>query len=131
MSHADPDILAASLEAVAERVGDPAALVYGRLFSRFPEMEALFVRDVTGAVRGEMLAMTFQCLMARHGGFEDNMVRAERMNHDGFGVPAEAFLSFFPILKETCQEVLGEGWTPEVEAAWRARLTEIAEALGS
>ena len=46
------EILAGSLEALAERVGDPADQVYARLFEAYPEMEALFVRDTTGAVRG-------------------------------------------------------------------------------
>ena len=57
------EIVTASLEALAERVGDPAPQVYARLFAAYPEMEALFVRDTTGAVRGEMLALTFECLL--------------------------------------------------------------------
>jgi hemoglobin-like flavoprotein len=45
-----------SFEIAAERAGDITPLVYQRLFAQHPEMEALFVRDTTGAVRGEMLA---------------------------------------------------------------------------
>lgn len=118
------ELIEASLELLAERVGDPGPQVYARLFAEFPEMQALFVRDTTGAVRGEMLAMAFQCLldMAGSGGgpglYAANMIAAERVNHEGVGVPPEAFARFFPIISETCRELLGEAWTGEVDAAW-------------
>ncbi|HEY0438024.1 MAG TPA: hypothetical protein VGC92_15395, partial [Phenylobacterium sp.] len=70
----------ASLEALAERVGDPTAQVYARLFAEFPQTEALFVRDSNGAVRGEMLAVAFQCLldMGGAGAYAANLIAAER-----------------------------------------------------
>ncbi len=103
-------------------------MVYARLFATFPEMEAEFWRDTTGAVRGEMLAVAFQCLLDLDGGYGANLIRAERVNHEGFGVPPEAFQSFFPIVMETCREVLGEAWTAQTQAAWDERLRRI-EAL--
>ncbi|MBS0363029.1 MAG: globin [Proteobacteria bacterium] len=121
------EIISQSLELLAERVGDPAPQVYARLFAAYPEMEAMFVRDVTGAVKGEMLAMTFQCLMDLDGGYAANMIAAERVNHDAFGVPHEVFGRFFPLLAETCRELLGDAWTPPVERAWAAALARIAE----
>jgi hemoglobin-like flavoprotein len=120
------DAVSRSLEAVAERVGDPAPLIYARLFATFPEMEALFVRDVTGAVRGEMLAMAFQCLLDLQGSYGANLIRAERVNHDGFGVDPEAFASFFPIVRDICREALGDAWTPDIARAWDERLAQVA-----
>ena len=90
-------------------------------------MEALFVRDTTGAVKGEMLAMAFQCLMDLDGTYAANMIAAERVNHDAFGVPHEVFGRFFPMLAQTCRELLGETWTADDEAAWAAALARIAE----
>ncbi|HEY3951428.1 globin [Phenylobacterium sp.] len=121
------EIIAQSLEIVAERAGDPAPQVYARLFAAYPEMEAMFVRDTTGAVRGEMLAMAFQCLLDLDGAYAANMIAAERVNHDAFGVPHEVFGRFFPLLAQTCRELLGEAWTAEMDAAWRAALGRIAE----
>jgi hemoglobin-like flavoprotein len=122
------EIVAASLEALAEKVGDPARQVYARLFAEHPDMEALFVRDTTGAVRGEMLAMAFECLLdiGGTGAYAANLIAAERVNHEGVGVPAHAFGRFFPILAQTCRELLADGWTGEVDAAWADLLSKIA-----
>ena len=59
------DPFAASLEALTARVGDPAPLVYARLFARHPETEALFLMDKGGLVRGQMLATAFEALLDR------------------------------------------------------------------
>jgi hemoglobin-like flavoprotein len=122
------EIVAGSLELLAERVGDPAPQVYARLFAEYPEMEALFVRDTTGAVRGEMLAMAFECLldMGGAGAYAANLIAAEQVNHEGVGVPHEAFGRFFPIVARTCRDLLGEAWTGEVDAAWAELLARIA-----
>ncbi len=110
---------------MAERAGDPAPAIYARLFAEFPDAKALFVGDTTGAVRGEMLAVAFQCLLGLDGGYGANFIAAERVNHDAFGVEADAFARFFPIVRDVCRELAGEGWTPAVDAAWDARLARI------
>lgn len=119
------DLVERSLELLAERAGDPAPLIYARLFSALPGSEALFGDDVGGAVRGEMLAVAFQCLMDPDGAYTANLVVAERMNHDDWGVPPEHFARFFPILRDVCREVLCADWTPEIETAWAARLAKL------
>jgi hemoglobin-like flavoprotein len=111
----------ASLELVAERVGDPAPLIYERLFAAFPETEEQFFRDHDWKIRGEMLAMAFQCLLGG-ASYAENPMRAERVNHEGFGIDPAAFVSFFPIVRETCREVLGSEWTEAVDRAWAERL---------
>lgn len=125
-------LVAASLETLAERVGDPAPQVYARLFAEYPQMEALFVRDTTGAVRGEMLAVAFECILhiGGAGAYAANLIAAERVNHEGVGVPPEVFGRFFPLLAETCRELLGEAWTPPVEVAWQELLTRLDRISG-
>jgi hypothetical protein len=125
MTLAEEDPVARSLELVAERFGDPAPEIYRRLFQAFPEAEALFWRDTTGAVRGEMLAMAFGCLLDLDGPFEANLLKAERGNHEGFGVAPDAFAAFFPIVRDVCRDLLGADWTPEVDRAWRERLARL------
>lgn len=72
--------------------------------------------------------MVFTCLMDPAGPYQANLVKSERVNHDGFGVPPERFDRFFGIVKETCRELLGDDWTPEVEAAWSAQIRQVLAA---
>jgi hemoglobin-like flavoprotein len=119
---------AQSLELLAERLGDPAPHVYARLFERFPEVEAEFVRDKDGAIRGEMLAVAFQSLLELDASWGATLIRAEVTNHDNFGVPPDRFRAFFDVLHDVCRDALGEAWTAEIAAAWDDRLRRV-EAL--
>jgi hypothetical protein len=118
------ELIAASLE----QVGDPADEVYARLFAEFPETRERFCRDVNGAIRAEMLTMVFDCLMNPAGPYQLNLVRAERVNHDGFGTSAEVFDRFFRIVRDVCRERAGEAWTPRTDAAWEAQIERVLDA---
>lgn len=124
------DAIAASLELVAERCGDPTELVYDRLFARQPEMKALFLGDQSRQARGQMLNMVLDTLtnMAAGETWAGNMIRAERINHDQIGVPFDVFATFFDVVHETFREAGGAAWTPEMEAAWTDVLTRAAAA---
>jgi hemoglobin-like flavoprotein len=125
----ETNLVAASLEALAENDADPTAAVYQRLFARSPEMEALFVNDIRGAARGEMLAMVFETLLdlAQAGYYAPNMIRAEIVNHENLGVPPVVFASFFPVVMETVREKLGDAWTGETQAAWDQLLGQLED----
>ncbi|TAL32116.1 globin [Phenylobacterium sp.] len=130
MGDTTTDIVTRSLERLAERVGDPTPQVYQRLFARLPQAEARFARDVTGDIKGEMLSMVFGCLMDPAGPYQVNLVKSERVNHDGYGTPNHEFDSFFQIVKETCRDLLGSDWTAAEEEAWNtqiARVTSITQ----
>ncbi len=114
-----------SLELMAERDLDPSPAVYARLFAELPQTEERFARDTSGAIRAEMLTMVFNCLMDPGGPYQLNLVRAERVNHDGFGTPNAEFDQFFRIVHETCRELVGDDWTPDFEAAWSVRIGDI------
>ena len=127
----DTDIIANCLELVAERAGDPAPLVFQRLFADNPELEALFVRDTAGLVRGEMLAVTLEALLDCAGGdaYAVSLVEIERVNHVGLGVEPEVFDTFFRVVMTVFREILGEDWTIEMDAAWHRVLTRVPHAL--
>ena len=129
--HADP--ITVSLEALAEAVGDPTRLVYARLFAEAPEMEALFIRDTNGAVRGQMLQQVFEALMDHVGGktYSAHLIRAEVVNHEHLGVPPAVFAGFFRTVMETVREAIGPRWTPETDAAWSALLAEFDAMLAA
>ena len=117
----DLALIEASLERVADRLGDPAPLVYARLFAAYPELEALFTADKLGLVRGNMLQVTLECLLDFAGprAYARHFVGSERVNHQGVGVPCEMFDHFYQTVIATFRDALGDAWTPETEAAWQ------------
>ncbi len=127
----DAAAITRSLELVAER-GDPAPLVYARLFAAHPAMEKLFVRDVDGGVRGNMLAEALSAIMDFIDGdaYGGNLFRIEIVNHENLGVPREVFPAFFAAMRGAFAEIAGADWTPEIDAAWRELLVRIDAALG-
>jgi hemoglobin-like flavoprotein len=121
-------VIEESLERLAERAGDPTQAVYARLFARYPETEALFVRDVDGAVKGEMLAKVFEIALDLSGAnvYAANFIACEVVNHEGVGVPRETFPDFFDAAVEAFAELLGPDWTPAYAAAWAGLIARVA-----
>jgi hemoglobin-like flavoprotein len=126
----DSALITHSLELVAEK-GDPAPLVYARLFATHPQMEALFVRDTSGAVRGNMLTEALTALLdfADRDAYGGNLMRAEIVNHENLGVPREVFAAFYATIRDTFAELLGAAWTNDIDAAWKDLLSRIDAAL--
>jgi len=118
----DPSLIERTLEIAAERAADLTPRVYARLFAAHPDMEALFVRDTNGAVRGEMLARVFEMILdfIDRRTYAAQMIQCEVITHEGYGVPPEVFGVFFETVAETLRDVVGPDWTEDVEAAWRA-----------
>lgn len=121
------EVIERCLEAVAERVGDPSEIVYRRLFELAPDLEALFVRDTDGAVRGQMLQQVFETLLDLVGSnhYAEVLIGTEWLNHQNLGVPARQFELFFEAMIASFRDVLGPQWTPETDAAWRAVMARI------
>ena len=115
----------------AERCDDLTPLVYRRLFSAHPELEAVFVMDRTGAARGSMLAWVIKALLDFVGErqYGRNLIQAEAVNHVGLGVAPQQFRIFFGTLAQTLQEVLGPDWSAEMDAAWQHLLAELDECM--
>lgn len=127
MAVMNAELITQSLEMAGERCADPTGLVYRRLFAAQPEMEALFVRDTDGSVRGQMLYQVIETMLDYIGGrhFARGMIRAEVVNHENLGVPPQVFASFFAVVMETFREILGDDWTPAMGAAWAELLGEL------
>lgn len=116
-----------SLELVAERCPDLTPLVYARLFEQHPKMQALFWRDTTHAVKGEMLAKVFEIILDFIGEnlYAAHMIQCEVVTHAGYDVPPDIFRVFFGIVADTIREQLGDGWTQEFDEAWTKLLREL------
>lgn len=123
----DRALIERSLQIAAERGGDLTAAVYARLFRERPEIEAMFVMDTDGAVRGEMLSRVFDAILDFIGerAYAQNWISAEATTHEGYLVPREDFARFFEIVGETVRDACGERWSVETEAAWSALLAAV------
>jgi hemoglobin-like flavoprotein len=116
-----------SLELVSERCLDLTPLVYARLFAEHPKMEALFWRDTTHAVKGEMLSKVFEVILDFIGEnlYAAHMIQCEVVTHAGYDVPPEVFRVFFRTVADTIREQLGSDWTQEIDAAWSKLLRDL------
>ncbi|MGV8996996.1 MAG: globin [Parvibaculaceae bacterium] len=127
-SKIDASLVIQTLELVAERVGDPTSLVYAQLFKTQPEMEAMFINDKDGSVRGHMLSEALDGIMDFVGArnYADNLIRAEIINHENLGVPPDVFATFFTVIRDAFRQALGAEWTKEMETTWNVLLSEIS-----
>ena len=119
-----------TLEKVAQRVGDPAPLVFARLFAEAPELQSLFASDASGAVRAEMFLRALECLQDAAGArlYGSALVAAEHTTHQSYGVPTAMFQRFFVILVDVLRDTLGPDWTPEIDQAWAQALQAVGGA---
>lgn len=124
---ADADAIERSLEIAGERGGDLTAAVYARLFERQPEMKALFWRDTSDAIKGEMLMRVFEAILdfIRARQFADHLIQTEVVTHAGYDVPPTVFATFFGLVAEIVREACGPAWTPAMTEAWRRTLADL------
>ena len=127
MSYSYSAAVEASLDALAERDIDPTVAVYERLFSRQPDMKALFWRDADGSIKGEMLSRVFAAVLDFIGErrYAGHMIGTELVTHEGYDVPREVFATFFGVVAETLKDLLAADWTPEMDGGWRQMLVDI------
>jgi len=128
----DVEIITETMERVAKRVSDPMPLIFERLFAELPEVEALFVRDKGGLVRGQMFQVTMESLLDFLGdrSYGANLIQIERVNHQGLGVAPEMFDRFYFTVMETFKEILGADWTAEMETVWVRVIGELTGQSG-
>jgi hemoglobin-like flavoprotein len=123
----DAEPITRSLEIAAERAGDLTPAVYARLFAAYPDMEALFIRDTDGAVRGEMLARAFEAILdfIDRRAYAAHLIQCEVVTHEGYGVPPRVFGRFFEVVAETVRIAVGADWSGSMQSAWAELLTEL------
>ena len=122
-----------SLDRIGAMGIDPTAEIYRRLFAARPDLEALFVLDIDGAARGNMLAKALDCLLDLAGprAFGAAFILAEAINHEGIGVTREAYLHFFECIADVVRETNRQSWSDADEEAWRQALNEVCRLLAS
>jgi hemoglobin-like flavoprotein len=123
----DAAIITATLDKVVQRVGDPVPIVFAHLFRETPEIEALFIRDSDGLVRGQMFQVTMESLLDYLGNrsYGANLIQIERVNHVGLGVDPEVFDRFYFTVMGAFREILGTDWTTEIDVVWTRVIGEL------
>ncbi len=90
-------------------------------------MKALFWRDATGAIQGEMLMRVFEAILdfIRARQYADHLIQTEVVTHAGYDVPPDVFATFFGLVAEVVEETCGPEWTPAMADAWRRTLADL------
>lgn len=124
----DRTVILETLQSVADRQGDPIALIYRRLFAAHPELEALFHMDRDGGVRASMVQQGFECILDYVGPrlVAAPIISAARVHHEGYGVPAGRFDDFFVAMRDAFRDIMGDDWSAAMEAQWAVLLREFA-----
>jgi nitric oxide dioxygenase len=103
-----------------------AQMFYARLFEIAPEVRALFKNDMDD--QGRKLMMTLSVVVNGLGRLDEIAPVARRLaiRHVDFGVEAKHYAPVGASLLWTLGQALGDGFTPEVEAAWTAAYTTLS-----
>ena len=127
MKPGDAEAITDSLERAAALCDDLTPPVYARLFAAHPAMEALFVADRSGQVRGEMLARVIEAILdfAGERKYAATLIQTEVVTHAGYDVPPDVFGVFFGTVAETLRDLLGDHWTADIDAAWTRLLADL------
>ena len=120
-----------SFELAAERCADLTPLVYQRLFRAHPEAQAMFRTEGSNLVKGSMLAMAIEAMLdfAGQRQCQFRMIACEVSSHDAYGTPRELFFAFFGVIAEVLRELLGEDWSPQMDAAWQKLLADLRDVV--
>ena len=117
--------------AAVEPIADTAAgLFYRRLFELDPAIERLFRRtDMAG--QRKILMQTLTVVVKRLDKLDQIVpaVQALGRRHAGYGVREAHYATVGEALVWTLEQGLGEGFTPDVRAAWTAAYTTLATVM--
>jgi len=121
------ELIAVSLELAAARCEDLTPLVYERLFRSHPETRTMFHTDGSALVKGSMLELALEAILDFAGGRKaaHRMIYCEVQSHEAYGTPHDLFGVFFNAIADTVRDLVGDDWTPGIEAAWRELLADL------
>jgi hemoglobin-like flavoprotein len=125
LTAADP--ITASLELAAARCDDLTPVVYDRLFRQRPETRAMFRTEGSHLVKGSMLQLALDAILDFTGERKAShrMIFCEVQSHEAYGTPPELFGVFFAVIADCLRELLGNDWSPAMEAAWTRLLADL------
>ena len=123
-----PGCIDQSLERLVELAGDPQKEIYSLMYSRYPDLESLFVLDKDNSVRGAMLntAVEFVLAYCDKGVINKSDLATWRSHHLEYGVEEDIFGVFFELIRDCVRDKLGSEWTEHMASRWQEFLQEVA-----
>lgn len=106
-----------------------AALFYARLFELDPSLRPLFRGDLPSQGRKLMQALTLAVTTLDRMGTLLPILRQLGVRHVGYGVRDHHYATVGNALLWTLRQGLGNAFTTEVEAAWAALYTLVADTM--
>ena len=123
-----PGCIDQSIERLVELAGDPQKEIYSLMYSRYPDLECLFVLDKDNSVRGAMLqtALEFVLAYSEKGVINKGDLASWRSHHLEYGVEEDIFGVFFELIRDCVRNKLGSEWTEQMASRWQEFLQEVA-----
>ena len=120
MSPEQIELVERTFAAVRPHLAEVAADFYRRLFATDPSAVALFSSDP--ALQQAKLGEELERILLSIRRFDDVRARAQApgVRHAGYGVRAGHYGTAGAALLAAVATALGDGWTAEVERAWRS-----------
>ncbi len=118
------EAMLASLELAAEKSGDIAPAIYDRYFERCPDSRAIMFHT-DEYMRGRMLGEVFRLFMSEGVAEEREYLAFETTNHRAYGAAPHMYENVLLAVRDVVQNVLGDDFTAEVNAAWERRVSEL------
>ncbi len=117
-----------SIERLVELADDPQKEIYSLMYSRYPDLERLFVLDKDNSVRGAMLqtALEFVLAYSEKGVINKGDLASWRSHHLEYGVEEDIFGVFFELIRDCVRDKLGSEWTEQMASRWQEFLQEVA-----
>ncbi|MCC9600671.1 globin domain-containing protein [Stieleria sp. JC731] len=118
MSPEEIELVQSSWEKVKPISEQAAELFYGKLFELDPSLKPLFKGDMKE--QGKKLMATLNLAVVSLTKLEEILPAVQDLGrrHVKYGVPDESYQTVAQALLWTLEQGLGDGFTPEVKAAW-------------
>ena len=129
MTPAQQDLVRKSFEQLKPRAFEVADLLYKKLFELEPKAEKLFRGDMKE--QKEKLMRMLQIAIENidnHAELQPMLFNLGRIHHS-YGVEGNHFISFQESLMFALRTVLGKGFTPDVEDAWKTVFLYLASTM--
>jgi hemoglobin-like flavoprotein len=123
-------LLRASFDAVLEREAALTPRFYELLFERYPQVRRLFGRN-TAQAQQEMLQRALVSVIEHldDAAWLQSALGSLGKKHVDYGVTDEMYPWVGECLLATMAEILADGWTAEVETAWRDAYAAICDRM--
>lgn len=123
------DLIQGSFEDITEAPGEAAAIFYADLFSRAPQVKALFVEDMDR--QGRKLINTLGAVVAQLDMLDllVPMLRDLALRHVAYGVQPKDYAPVGEALGTMISKCCRSMPDPECSAAWLAAYSHLAETM--